>query len=215
MKILALSDVSVPLIYSPRIRHQFADVDLIIGCGDLGYDYLEFVVSLLNKPLYYVRGNHDRQFDFGLEKKRVEPLGGYELHRRHVCHEGVLMAGIEGSLRYSYGAYQYSQRDMWLMVYNLVPRLMLNRARYGRYLDLFITHAPPTGIHDMDDLPHRGIEAFHWLDRVFQPRYHLHGHIHIYRPDTVRETLLGQTRVVNVFGFREIDLGESQANPIK
>ena len=33
--------------------------DLVIGCGDLPFDYLEYLVSRLDVPLLYVPGNHD------------------------------------------------------------------------------------------------------------------------------------------------------------
>jgi uncharacterized protein len=95
---------------------------------------------------------------------------------------------------------------MWTMVLSLVPGLILNRLRYGRYLDVFITHAPPWGVHDQEDLPHQGIKAFRWLIKNFQPAYHFHGHIHVYRPDTVTQTRLGRTMVINTYGHREIVL---------
>lgn len=33
--------------------------DLVVSCGDLPSDYLEYLVSSLNVPLVYVPGNHD------------------------------------------------------------------------------------------------------------------------------------------------------------
>ena len=47
MKILALSDEVVPWIYSPTLRERCGDVGLIVGCGDLPYYYLEYVVTVL------------------------------------------------------------------------------------------------------------------------------------------------------------------------
>jgi Icc-related predicted phosphoesterase len=86
-----------------------------------------------------------------------------------------------------------------------VPGMIFNRIRYGRYLDVFVTHAPPEGVHDRPDLPHQGIRAFRWLIQVFQPEYCIHGHVHVYRPDEPTETRIGPTHVVNAFGYREID----------
>ena len=77
---------------------------------------------------------------------------------------------------------------------------------YGRYLDIFVTHAAAWHIHDTQDLPHQGIKAFCWFHRVFKPAYHLHGHIHIYRQDTTRETRVNDTRVINVFNYRELEV---------
>jgi len=51
MKILALSDVELPAVYSFRIRERFPDADLAISCGDLPYYYLEYVLSSLDSPL--------------------------------------------------------------------------------------------------------------------------------------------------------------------
>lgn len=204
MKVLAVSDVEVHTIYSPQIKDRFKDVDLIIGCGDLPYYYLEYIISMLDRRLYYVKGNHaPRRVEDGTGGQRTHPWGGIDLHRQVVCDEsGLLLAGIEGSLRYNEGLHQYTQADMWLMVWGMAPRLMANRLRYGRYLDVFVTHAPPWKIHDKEDLPHQGIKAFRWLIEVFKPAYHLHGHIHVYQQYDVTETLHVNTRVINVYGFR-------------
>ncbi len=199
MKILGLSDEVDPLIYSPRLRVLFKDIDLVVGCGDLPPNYLEFVVCQLDRTLFFVEGNH-------VSKQGEEFRGGFDLHVRHARHRGFLLAGVAGSLRYSQGPYQYSQQEMWMHVLRLVPGLLRNRLLYGRSLDLFITHAPPWGIHDQPDLTHQGIKAFTWLDRVFQPAVHIHGHIHYYRPDTVTETILGRTRVINTYRYRRIDI---------
>lgn len=202
MKVLSLSDVPVHMIYGPQIRSLFPDVDLVIGCGDLSYDYQEFVISMLDVPLFFVRGNHDKVLEYHLHGAHGGPQGGIDLHRKVINYRGLLLAGVEGSLRYRPGPFQYSQEEMWVNVFSLVPRLLRNKFAYNRYLDVFVTHAPPKGIHDQPDRPHQGIDAFRWLIQVFKPAYHFHGHIHIYRPDTATETLLDGTRVINTFSFR-------------
>ncbi len=205
MNILAVSDIELGFIYNVQIAQRFRNVDLVISCGDLPYYYLEFIISMLDRPLYYVRGNHASKVEITTAGERSSPWGAIDLHRRH-CRtpQGLLLAGIEGSLRYNYGPHQYSQAEMWMMVLGLVPGLLYNRLRHGRFLDIFVTHAPPWGIHDMDDLPHHGIKAFRWFLRVFRPAYHLHGHIHVYRNDTCIETRYAGTTVINCFGYREI-----------
>ncbi|MEA4910247.1 MAG: hypothetical protein GYA17_05850 [Chloroflexi bacterium] len=207
MKILGISDVELNFIYSPSIAQRFGDVDFVVSCGDLPYYYIEYVISTLNVPLYYVRGNHASQVEYTTGGVRSAPWGGVDIHGRCATTPGgVLLAGIQGSLQYNYGPYQYSQAEMWLHVFRLVPGMLINRLRYGRYLDILVTHAPPWKIHDHDDRPHQGIKAFRWLLEVFHPVYHLHGHIHVYRSDTVIETLYRDTQVVNVFGYREMGL---------
>ena len=203
MRVLSLSDLPVPFIYSAQVRKRFEQIDFILGCGDLPYYYLEYVLSTLDVPLFFVRGNHDKEFEHSVEGPRQAPQGGVDLHRRIVRHKGLLLAGVEGCLRYRSGLYQYNQSEMWLNALSLLPGLVYNRGRYGRWLDIFVTHAPPAGIHDMPDLPHQGIRAFRWLIDVFQPAYHFHGHVHIYRPDTVAETQYKKTQVINTYGYRE------------
>ena len=203
MRILSLSDTVVSLMYSPLVRSRHEGVDLILGCGDLPYYYLEYVFNSLDAPLYFVRGNHDKIIEYSSAGQRAGPHGCINLHCRTIRSNGLLLAGVEGSVRYRPGPFQYTQAEMWMNVYRLVPGLLRNRLLYGRYLDVFVTHAPPTGVHDDDDLPHRGINAFRWLVKVFQPAMHFHGHIHIYYPGQEMETRVGATRVINTYAWRE------------
>ena len=202
-KVLSVSDKIASFIYSPQIHNRFKGVDLIIGCGDLDYYYLEFMVSSLDAQLFYVRGNHDKVVEYSGPVQRTAPGGGVNLHRKIINYEGLLLAGVEGSLRYRPGVFQYTQDEMWRHVWGLVPGFFLNKMRFGRFLDVFVSHAPPFGIHDEDDLPHQGIKAFRWLVNVFQPAYYFHGHVHLYRPDDPRLTRLGKTSIINSFYFYE------------
>lgn len=59
MKILCISDATDPLVYSENIVSRYGDVDLIIAAGDLNLKYYEFIISSLNKPLFFVFGNHN------------------------------------------------------------------------------------------------------------------------------------------------------------
>jgi Icc-related predicted phosphoesterase len=185
--------------------------DLVLSCGDLPAYYLDYLASHLNVPMYAVHGNHDT----------APPLEGSEGFSRCGAHwiggrgirtpSGLLLAGFDGSLRYNGGAYQSSQTEMQAAVRGLVPWLMLNRLRYGRYLDVLVTHAPPRGIHDEPDRCHTGFDAYNWLIHRFKPRYHLHGHIHLFDRRKATVTRVGSTEVVNVYPFRELEL--SLASP--
>ena len=203
MNILAVSDVELGFIYSPVIKDKFADTDLIISCGDLPYSYLEFMISMLDVPLFYIHGNHANQVEITATGLKKKPEGGLNLHRKTVRDNGLLLAGVEGCLQYNYGPFQ---SEMWIHVFSLIPGLMRNHIRYGRYLDIFVTHAPPWQIHDQNDRPHQGIKAFRWFDRVFKPAYHLHGHIHVYRNTAVTTTRYEDTIIQNVFGYHKINI---------
>ncbi len=206
MKVLSVSDKVEESLYAPTIRKRYPDVDLILGCGDLPYYYLEYIQDALNKPVYFVRGNHANPIEYGASGSRRGPQGAMDLHRKVVSFSGVCLAGVEGSLRYNRGAFQYTQDEMWGHVLSLAPGMLRNKLSHGRYLDIFISHAPPAGIHDQPDRAHQGIRAFRWLLKSFKPRYHFHGHVHIYTPDTVRQTEFVQTTVINTYGHRITDI---------
>ncbi|MBC7228036.1 MAG: metallophosphoesterase [Thermoflexales bacterium] len=206
MKILALSDQVVESIYSAEVRERFGDVDLLLSCGDLPYSYLEYVVTMLGVPAFYVHGNHDLPEDLGRGELLYAPRGWVDLDGRTARVGPLLLAGLEGALRYRPDApFQYSEGEMRWKVVRLLPALLLNRLRYGRYLDVLVTHAPPLGIHNDLDLPHRGFAVFRWLMERFRPRYLLHGHKHVYKPQTTR-TRYGETLVVNVYPFAVLEL---------
>jgi len=205
MKILAVSDIELGTIYNPKIADRFSDVDLILSCGDLPHYYLEYMVSMLNIPLYYVNGNHTNKIEITTGGERKYPWGATNIHKKCIKDDtGILLAGIEGCLRYNLGNFQYTQSEMWSSVFRLVPRFFLNKLRYGRYLDIFLTHAPPWKINDQEDLPHQGIKAFRWLIKVFQPVYHLHGHVHVYHNEIISNTHYENTDVINCYGYKEL-----------
>lgn len=208
MRLLALSDTESMRVYSSNIRERFGDVDAAISCGDLPYPYLEFVISSLDIPLYFVHGNHLTCIENQTEGIRSHPWGGIDLHRKVLYDKAhdLLIAGIEGSLDYNNGPKQYTQLQMWLMVFEMIPKLLINRLKHGRYLDCFVTHSPADGIHSQDDYAHRGVKAFRWVLRWFSPTVHLHGHVHLYMPNQPRETTFRNTRVINAYKYFELEL---------
>jgi len=210
MKILTVSDVVVSLLQCAQLPKRFDDVDLILGCGDLPFDYMEYLVSRFNRPLYYVFGNHPmRELVRSDGTAKHAPEGCVDIHCRVVNYKGLLIAGLEGSLRYNEGEHQYSQRQMAWMTTCMAPHLIWNRYRYGRSVDILITHAAPWGIHDEDDLPHQGFRAFLNFMERYQPRYLVHGHTHLYRQDASRVTQCGKTTVINTYGYQLIEIDEA------
>jgi Icc-related predicted phosphoesterase len=212
MKILTVSDKVDELIYSPAIKRLGADVDLVLGCGDLPAYYLEFIVTMLGGPLYYVIGNHANEVkqQYMPAQQWEYPGGCVNLDERAVRYRRLLIAGLEGSIRYNANPYfQYTEREMALKVWRLVPSLLMNRIRYGRYLDILITHAPPQGIHDRSDRCHQGFQALVTFMQRFRPRYLIHGHVHLYSPNDVAETVFGDTMVINTYGSKVLEIDES------
>jgi Icc-related predicted phosphoesterase len=207
VKILFVSDRIVNRLYSPNIKERYSDVDLIVGCGDLPYYYLEYLVSMLNQPMIFVHGNHDPLQEYLPDGTAISsPGGGKNIHGTTHTEDDVLLAGLEGSIRYKNGPFQYSQNQMWLNVFELAPKLFLNKLRYGRYLDILVAHSPPYGIHNGEDHTHTGFKAFLWLMKVFKPRYLIHGHRHVYSPCEDTETQFMDTQVINIYPFKILDL---------
>ena len=208
MKILAVSDRVLDKLYSGQTRQAYADVDLLIGCGDLPFYYLDFLTSAIDAPLVYVRGNHDGGPQYAADGRVWRDVrGGVDIHGKVVTRKGLILAGLQGSMRYkAHADYMYTEAEMRRVVAQLVPRLLWNRQRLGRALDVLVTHSPAFGIHDRPDLPHTGFKVFLSFLRLFKPRYHLHGHIHIYRQDEVRETQFEETTVVNVYPYRVLEI---------
>jgi Icc-related predicted phosphoesterase len=206
VKILAVSDEVVERLYSLCHNGHFSDIELIIGCGDLPYPYLENLVTLLNVPLLYVPGNHDPTHN--PHDVRTCAEGGLNLDLRLTRFKKFLVGGFGGSIRYRPdGTNQHTQTDAYLRAFRLIPRLLLNRINYGRSLDVLITHSPPFGIHDDDTQAHQGLKAINWLIGVSRPRYLFHGHTHFQRHNlSPSETVQGLTKIINVFPYRIIEV---------
>lgn len=71
---------------------------------------------------------------------------------------------------------------------------------------VFVTHSPPFGFGDRKDRAHVGFEPFLGLIDRHRPPLWLHGHVHLYGPDQQRVTNRGDTKVVNVFGHRILEV---------
>ena len=208
MKVLAVSDQIDERIYTPQVRERFGDVDLVVGCGDLAYEYLEFLVSALNKPLLYVPGNHDPLYQPGLPDSRAE--GCVFLDQQVRCVKGLLIAGMGGSIRYHpTRVNQYTQAQMYLRMVKIAPALLWQQLRYRRSLDILIAHSPPRGIHDEDDRAHIGFSAFTDFIRIFKPRYFLHGHTLPMGNLAPRITRVGATTVINVYSYHLVEVEPS------
>ncbi|MCO6443510.1 MAG: metallophosphoesterase family protein [Anaerolineae bacterium] len=200
MKILFVSDTVVAqLENAANLRRRYADVRLVVSCGDMSAAYLEFITSVLGVPLFYVRGNHDEMYD-------QEPPGGIDLHRKVVEFEGLTFAGIEGSIRYNQGSIQYDDWQVANMVIRFGPSLLPRCYRKGFGVDVLVTHSPPRGIHDLEDRPHHGMRALLWFMRWYRPRYMVHGHVHTYDNRIKTRTDYEHTHIVNINPYTVLDI---------
>lgn len=182
-----------------NLRRRYADVDVVVSCGDMPAAYLDFIATVLGRPLLYVRGNHDEQY-------AEDPPGGVNLHNRLYEFQGVTFIGLEGSIKYNRGVIQYTESQMRMMVAGMAPQLRYRRWKHGCGVDIFVAHSPAFGIHDAEDPPHRGFKSFLQFLDWYHPRYMLHGHVHTWdRRKTVR-TEYGQTLILNINPYTVIEV---------
>ena len=220
LNVLCISDKVDPLIYSSNIKKRFGNIDLILSAGDLELNYYGFIVSSLNKPLLFVFGNHNLKSlhnyrkDFSnVSSGDIEPLqniqksyGSIYIGDKVKNIKSLIIAGLGGSKKYNGGANQYTEFGMALKILKLIPVLLFNRIFHGRWLDILLTHAPPKNIGDKEDLCHQGFKVYRTFIKLFQPKYHLHGHIHLYDINAPRETILLNTRVINIYEHIILDI---------
>ncbi|MBR7085547.1 MAG: metallophosphoesterase, partial [Oscillospiraceae bacterium] len=59
MKILFIADEESKYLWDYYEKSKLENLDLMISCGDLKPEYLEFLVTMAKCPLLYIHGNHD------------------------------------------------------------------------------------------------------------------------------------------------------------
>lgn len=224
MKLLCVSDQIDPLVYSSTVKERYGDVDAVFCAGDLSMEYVDFIVDSLSKPTFFVFGNHDlseykyyAKPHFGdMNEPAYDCMGKHAHGADYASNRTIkskylfftdpdgkktplIIAGVSGSLRYNNGQAQFTERQMKRQLLALIPSLLWNKIRYGRYCDIFLTHASPRHIHDKEDPCHKGFECFNWFIKKFSPALLIHGHIHLYDLQAKRVTVTGKTTVVNAY----------------
>lgn len=191
MKILLIADEEDKGLWEYFDPERIRDIDLIISCGDLNYRYLEFLVTMTNVPLLYVRGNHDGAYD------NHAPEGCICIDDKVVRCKGLRIMGLGGSMEYipdQPGT--FSEGEMRGRIVKLLPSILKSRG-----IDILVTHAPARGYGDLEDLPHRGFSCFNDLMARLSPSYMLHGHVHgNYSHDFQRERQHASgARIINAY----------------
>lgn len=190
MKILVLADEESKYLWDYFEKSKLEGIDLIISCGDLKPQYLTFLASFSKVPILYVHGNHDAIYN------EMPPEGCICIEDDIYVHEGVRILGLGGAMRYNFGAYQYTEKEMKARVRKLFFKIKRHKG-----FDILVTHAPAKGFNDGEDMPHQGFTAFRELLDKYHPRYFLHGHVHLnYRWNQQRECQYSEsTTVINGF----------------
>lgn len=210
-RILAIADEVDEALYADKLARLRPD--LVVACGDVPFDYLEYVVSRLDVPLVYVPGNHDPELrssdptwtPLRSEPPKPGPQGCENADGRVVSAAGLRIAGLGGSMRYKRGPNQYTDAEMRWRALSLQVRIRLNPARGARRVDVLLTHSPPLGWGAKDDLAHRGFAAFRPLVKDLAPKVLIHGHLHPFGRSKP-ERPLGSTQIINAVPSRIVEI---------
>lgn len=199
MKVLLVSDKESAYLWDYYQPGRLKDFDLMISCGDLKSNYLSFLVTMGRAPLLYVHGNHDQAYE------RHPPEGCDCIEDKLVTVGGLRILGLGGSPLYSGGSHQYTERQMARRIRRL--RFQLFRAKG---VDIVVTHSPAKGYGDGEDYAHRGFQCLLPLIDKYQPKYLVHGHVHInYGVDRPRVLQHGQTTIINAYERYVLDIPDA------
>ena len=196
MKILVLADEESRYLWDFFEKKKLDGIDLILSCGDLAPQYLSFLATYAKCPVLYIHGNHDACY------KETPPEGCISIDDKVYEYNGIRILGLGGSRCYNYGEYQYTEEQMQKRYKKLKSKI-----RRKKGIDILLTHSPAYKINDSDDLPHTGFKCFIDIMEEQQPKYFIHGHVHItYGRDFKRESEYKNTKIINAYERYVIEL---------
>lgn len=188
-KFLCVSDIDILKDMNIEVlKSRFKDVDFIMSAGDVSNYYLDYLVSVLNKDMIYINGNHIYHKDYPIPFAK-------NIDGKFIKYKNLRILGLDGSKVYSFQEHQYTEKDMFF-------KILKNWLFLLNGVDIVISHAPPKGIHDVDDRVHEGFSVFNKLIKLLKPKLWIHGHIHLTNYMDYQETLVDKTLVSNTFGYR-------------
>lgn len=189
MRIMVIADEESKYLWDHFDKSKLEGIDLIISCGDLHPHYLSFLATFTSAPVLYVHGNHDDKYE------QVPPEGCTCIDDQIYVYEGIRILGLGGSMRYSFGTHQYTEKEMRKRISKLKFQLFRRRG-----FDILITHAPAYQLNDGRDLPHQGFKSFLELIEKYKPKFFIHGHVHMtYGMQHKRCDKYQDTHVINAY----------------
>ena len=227
MNILSVSDIPSRTLEALILRSpdKLKKIDLIISCGDLEKEYLEFLVDGLNRDILFVFGNHEYRWDredyFGYEKeqdilpkkdkivKRI--AGATDLHSRVQECNGYIFVGFGGSILYNNGRNQFSEKEMDKIVSKAIIKVRLEQFKMALLRKnlkgiIVLSHSAPFGVNDQSDPAHIGFKCFNDFIKHVSPTLWLHGHIHLQDMYQNQIAHTGSTTVLNTYGYKFIKI---------
>ncbi|MBP6125837.1 MAG: metallophosphoesterase [Leptotrichiaceae bacterium] len=188
-KILCISDIEIlNKMEENLLKQRFKDIDFIMSAGDVSNRYLDYLVSVLNKDIIIVNGNHIYHKDYPITFAK-------NIDGKFLKYKGLRILGLDGCKVYSFKEHQYTENQMKMKILKNIFYLL-------KGVDIVLSHASPSGIHDVNDGVHDGFKIFHKIIKYFKPKLWIHGHIHLPNFMVYQDTVIGKTTVSNTFGYR-------------
>jgi Icc-related predicted phosphoesterase len=178
MKLLILADID-----DLHWRGGVGRADVLLALGDMADAVILQAAKAWQCPVVLaIKGNHDADAPF------PEPI--VDLHLRTMERGGLRFGGLNGCWQYKpRGHFLYCQEEVQAFL-EILPAV-----------DVFISHNSPRRVHDREDEIHTGFTGLNTYIERRSPRLLLHGHQH-----QECETIVGQTRVMGIFGWKIIEL---------
>lgn len=163
------------------------NIELIITLGDLTREDIYGLSQVSDIPKVGVYGNHD-------SGNYMPELGIWDMHLKIWGYRGFTFGGFQGCVRYKENpdAIMCTQEEANAMMENFPA------------VDVFITHCPPRGINDEDEIAHQGFDALRTYIDQHKPKVLLHGHTYPTDESVIKDH--NGTRIEYVFKYRIIDL---------
>jgi len=96
---------------------------------------------------------------------------------------------------YKPGKYMYTEKEMKRRLLHIKHQLIFYHG-----FDILLTHAPAQGLGDGDDHAHQGYEVFLKLLDKYQPKYMVHGHMHLQYDHSLKRTMqYNNTQIINAY----------------
>ena len=153
--------------------------EIIATLGDINGLYLKQITEAFpDKKCIGVLGNHDT-------KGQLSIYGPKDIHGKITNINEISILGLEGSVRYKENnkAPLYTQMEI------------INLCNSLNFADIVLSHNSPFGIHDKEDIAHRGFQGLLNYIEKHSPKYCIHGHQHI----DIETTHL-ETRIIGIHG---------------
>lgn len=147
----------------------------VVSLGDVRREYLEWLRSWYDGPIYFIYGNHDNYGDYDGIPNIVN------LHGSRVNISGVMIGGVEGSPIYNGREVEHTEGE----IKEALDRL-------GR-VDILFSHAGAK--YGEDDFVHDGFTEIWKYTKVNKPRYSISGHRH-------QNMVLGLNGVTHISVFK-------------